>query len=492
MADSEKVVQETPQPLKVPAAAEAPFCWECDNHTIDYSVRADHLDVIVDNDKFVGKMFSLTYTADALDGKPTEGMRPVTFAYNGGPGSASVPINFGGIGPVRVETDEVGNPVHPLTMQDNPATVLRDSDLVVLDALGTGYSVVAPQVEDKDVFGIDADANAFAAAIMQWLKVHNRWGSDIYLYGESYGTMRNAVLMRVLAEKGVRVTGVVMLSAIFDWAQTLPGNDLYYLGMVPTFAATAAYHGKAHDEKGAVVVDPAAHFEHAMKWCERVLAPALLQGDALEAHEAHEVAEQMAALIGLPKALIEKKHFRISLDVFRRELLADTDQVIGRLDTRYVSYAPSHVEESSDFFAEEDAAADSTSNMWNEALRMLLDELCYDAPARYYDNNYPTVGVNWNWNHTAPGVNETVGAPNVAFDIACAMRRDPHLRLCILGGYYDCATTYWNVLHDIAVLYLPEELKANIEFHLYPSGHMLYANPAVNLELGEDVSAFFK
>ena len=173
-------------------------------------------------------------------------------------------------------------------------------------------------------------------------------------------------------------------------------------------------------------------------------------------------------------------------------MLANEDKAIGRLDTRFVSYAPSHVEESSDFFAEEDAAADVTSNTWNEALRMLLDELHFDAPARYFHNNYETVGVNWNWNHAAPGIGELVGAPNVAFDLACAMRRNPQMRICILGGYYDCATTYWNVLHDIAVLYLPDELKKNIEFHLYGSGHMLYVDPSVNEKLGEDVSNFYK
>ena len=168
-------------------------------------------------------MFTLSYVAVDAEGQPNAA-RPVTFAYNGGPGSASVPINFGGIGPRRVETDGTNHLAASAQVADNPHTLLKDSDLVFLDALGTGWSVVADDCDPTTVFSVDGDADAFARAIMDWLEKNHRWSSPIYLFGESYGTFRNAVLMRLLGEKSVKVTGVVMLSAIWDWVQTLPAR----------------------------------------------------------------------------------------------------------------------------------------------------------------------------------------------------------------------------------------------------------------------------
>ena len=172
-------------------------------------------------------MFSLSYVSLAEGDRP-DPARPVTFAYNGGPGCASVPINFGGIGPRRVRTDGVSHLAFPVEVEDNPSTLLRQSDLVFLDALGTGWSSVAEGTDTSKVFGVDGDADAFSRAITTWLEKNNRWSSPLYLFGESYGTVRNAVLMRLLGERGIKVVGVTMLSAIFDWVQTIEGEDLYH------------------------------------------------------------------------------------------------------------------------------------------------------------------------------------------------------------------------------------------------------------------------
>ena len=263
--------------VAVPKAASADLVWQgIADEQLSYRATASHVDVRADDESLLGKMFNMAFVA-LDDGKP-DPTRPVTFAFNGGPGSASVPIDFGGIGPKRVRPNGLEHIPATSPLEDNPYSILAKTDLVFLDALGTGWSKIAPGVEDSKVFGIDADADCFARAICAWLQDNGRWASPVYLFGESYGTVRNAALMRLLGERSVKLTGVVMLSAIFDWVQTQPGADSYYLGMMPTYAATAQHFGRA-----GVGVDVDEWFDQAMDFTEDVLAPALLKGDRLSA-----------------------------------------------------------------------------------------------------------------------------------------------------------------------------------------------------------------
>ncbi|MBR3313953.1 MAG: peptidase S10, partial [Atopobiaceae bacterium] len=284
--------------LKTPEAASARLSWHFDDQSMDYVATAGHLDVRGDTGALIGQMFSLSYVKVNAEGNP-DATRPVTFCYNGGPGCASVPINFGGIGPRRVKTDGVNHLSYPIEVEDNPQTVLRQSDLIFLDALGTGYSTLAEGADQAKVFGVDGDADCFARAITTWLEENGRWQSPLYLFGESYGTVRNAVLMRLLGERSVKLCGVVMLSALFDWAQTLEGEDLYHLGMTPTMATTAQFFGRAGEGVGED-----EWFEQAMDFTEDVLAPALLRGDRLSSEREAEVARQLSGFIGLPEELV--------------------------------------------------------------------------------------------------------------------------------------------------------------------------------------------
>ena len=474
-----------------PEPATARLTWrgseETDGEAIDYDCTAAHLDVRADTGRLIGRMFSITYVAMGGDGSP-DPRRPVTFCYNGGPGCASVPINFGGIGPRRVRTDGIEHLAYPIEVGDNPYTLLRESDLVFLDALGTGFSVLADDADPSKVFGIDGDADAFCRAITTWLEEHGRWGSPVYLFGESYGTVRNAVLMRLLGERDVKVAGVTMLSAIFDWVQVLEGEDLYHLGMTPTYAATAQYFGKAG--RGA---SPDAWFDRAMDFSDEVLAPALLKGDRLGEEREREVAEQYAELIGLPAEHVRRAHLRITLDDFRRTILADEGRVCGRLDTRFSSDAPLATQSSSDWFAGEDAADDAVESSWTTAFRAFLhDELGYHAPARYLSSNYEAVGTKWSWSHQEPGKSEPSASPNVAYDVATALRRNPHMKLAILGGRYDAATTYWNVVHDMSRQFLSPELRERVEWHRYGCGHMAYVDVPTLRQMGSDMEAFYR
>ena len=455
----------------VPEPASARLSWTDGERSLDYEARAAHLEVRDDAGALIGRMFSLSYVVVDGEGAPDR-ERPVTFAYNGGPGSSSVPINFGGIGPKRVSTDGTRHVRADAPVVDNPHTLLVDSDVVFLDALGTGWSVLAEDADPKKVFCTDGDADAFARAICAWLTENGRWASPLYLYGESYGTVRNSVLMRLLGERGVQLTGVVMLSAVFNIAALLnPGDDFYYLGMMPTFAATAQFFGKA-----GAGVDEDEWFDRAVAFAEEELAPALLRGDRLGERREREVAEGMANFIGLPVDHILAHHLRIDLLDFRTHLLASEGRVCGRLDTRFCSDVRSPMQSYDMWVAGEDAAD---------------DELGYKGPARYHTNNYDKVNAGWDWGHEEPGLGK-VSTPNVSLDIAVALRRNPTCKLAILGGRYDAATTWWNVEHDMSCQFLSPELKGRVSWHRYGCGHMAYVDEPTLEAMGRDVHEFYE
>lgn len=475
---------------ELPEAASKRMSWEGSGPTvgerIDYRATAGHVDVRADDGGLLARMFALSYVALGEDGNPVPG-RPVTFAWNGGPGSASVPINLGGIGPRRVQTDGVRHLRADAPVVDNPHTLLRETDLVFLDAPGTGLSALADGADKAKLLGVEGDADAFCRAITAWLEDNGRWASPVYLFGESYGTVRNAVLMRLMGERGVKLTGVVMLSAIWNWVQTLPGEDLYYLGMVPTFAATAHFFGKAG--QGASVEE---WFARAMAWVDETYAPALLAGDRLGQARERQVAQEMSQLVGIPEALILRRHLRVSLEDVRANLLADEGRVTGRLDMRFSSDAPGYQQQSWGWFAGEDAADDAVNAVWDMAFRAHLAELGYHAPARYIDSNWESVGTAWSWTHTEPGCEETVGAPNVTIDLACALRRDPTIKLAVIGGRYDAATTWWNVPFELSRQFLSDEVKSRVDLLLYNCGHMAYVDEPTLAAMAGDLHTFYQ
>ena len=493
MAESAEGSVQKPAPQRAPRAMpeqkSAALVWQVGGERIDYVATAGHVAVTDAERALAGHMFYVSYAATQVNGAAVGARsRPVTFCYNGGPGSSSVPINFGGLGPRRVATQGCGFVGAGATVQDNPGTLLRQSDLVFLDALGTGWSLVAEGYDATAVYGVDGDARAFCSAICEWLERNNRWGSPVYLYGESYGTARNAVLMRYLGEAGVVLSGVIMLSAIFDWAQTLPGCDLYYVGLLPSFAATAQFFGLVGQG-----VDEDAWFDQASLFARDVYAPALFKGDALGADGLRELAEQVAALTGLPAAFVLARNCRLELEDFRREALAARGKMVGRLDMRFAEPALLSVQGSSEFFACEDPAADAVENAWYMAFRDFVRcELGYEGPGAYKLSAYAEVGAHWNWMHEAPGTDAgAVTSPNLALDIAVALRRSPTTKLAILGGRYDAATPWWNMEHTLAQLFLPCEIKQQIVFKRYGCGHFAYVDEPTLMQMARDMEGFY-
>lgn len=463
--------------------------WQYGDERIEYAAAAGHLDIYDPARVLEGKMFNVNYVASSVNGEAVDSSkRPVTFAYNGGPGSASVPINFGGLGPKRVVSEGEKFASASYEVVDNPGTLLRETDLVFLDALGTGWSFVADGYDKKRVYGLEEDARTFCRAIIRWLDENNRWDSPLYIYGESYGTMRSSVLMRYLGEAGVPLAGVVMLSAYFDWSQNLPGNDLYYLGMLPSFASTAQHFGVTGQG-----VDVDEWFDEASEFTASEYAPSLMKGDRIDPEEKRRVAEKMEHYIGIPADFLLAHNNRIELEDFRANIVRDRGLMCGRLDMRYTETMTLPVQRNTFYFACEDPASHALEKVWYGAFRSFLrSTLGYVNPAEYRLSVWSEIGIGWNWVHDEPGMDDTkTAAPNLAFDIATALRRSPTTKLAILGGRYDAATPWWNMDHTMSQLFLPAELKSRITYHRYGCGHMAYTDVPTLMQMVDDMREFY-
>lgn len=476
----EPQTEKKPEPT-IPEPATKEFVWGKGKKKLNYAATAEMLPLHEDGGTLIGHMFALSYVTDEID--KTD--RPVTFCWNGGPGGSSAMVNIGGLGPRRVPITTLKQLPCPTQPEDNPYSLLPTSDLVYIDALGTGYSKVAPGYDPKKVWGVDGDADAFMRGIAQWLTTHDRWNSPLYLYGESYGTMRNSVLMRVLGERGIAVTGVIEQSTILDYAPTLSGNDLYYMGMLPVYAATANYFGKAG--KG---VDQFKWFDKAWKFVDDKYGSALIKSDEITDKEEKAIAKEMSELIGLPTDVILKKHLRIELDTFRKLLLKDEGLFIGRYDTRFTEPAYMDVQGDNEFFAGEDPSGDAIMTPDQSAWMKLVQETGFKGSSI---NMLLSMQVNedWNWTHQAPGTMGSPVCPNTAYDMGTALRRNPYCRVLFFGGIHDAATPYWNVKHSISKMFLPDSIKDRIEYCVHENGHMAYEDQKTLEKMIPELAAFY-
>ena len=469
-----------PEPA-IPEPSSRSYTWKKGRTSIKYTATAELLPIHEDDGTLIGHMFALSYVSDAQD--KTD--RPVTFCWNGGPGGSSAMVNIGGLGPRHVPISKQEQLPQPTAPQDNPYSLLPETDLVYLDAMGTGYSRIAKGYDAKKVWGVDGDADAFMRGIAQWLTTHERWNTPLYLYGESYGTMRNSVLMRVLGERGIGVTGVIEQSTILDYAPTLAGNDLYYMGMLPVYAATANYFGKAG--KG---IDQFKWFDKAWQFVDEKYGAALIRSDEISPKEEAALAKEMSDLIGIDAATIQKKHLRIELDTFRKLLLADEGLFIGRYDTRFTEAAYMDVQGDNEFFAGEDPSGDAIMTPDQSAWMKLVQETGFKGSPINILLSFK-VNEDWNWTHQAPGTMGSPVCPNTAYDMATALRRNPKCRVLFFGGIHDAATPYWNVRHAMSKMFLPDYLKERITYKVHENGHMAYEDLPTLEKMSKDLKEFY-
>jgi len=418
--------------------------------------------------------------------------RPLTFLYNGGPGSSSMWLHMGAFGPRRiVTTDTQHDPGAPYRVVSNEHCLLDASDLVFIDAPATGFSRIMGKDKDKAFLGTDQDAHAFERFIRRFLTKYNRWNSPKYLLGESYGTPRSAVLSGML--HNVDLNGIVLLSVTlsFDnWGDAPrwnPGIEQPYALMLPTFAATAYYHHKLPQQPKAL--EPL--LQEVEKFAMGDYLNALMEGSQLSDVRSRALAEKLHEYTGLPVSYILKANLRVSGGEFSKTLQDEEGITVGRLDTRYQGPDFDRLSEEAEYDPVGNAVAAAYTTAINEYLRK---ELAYGQNDTYKPTAYSEAGFNqWDARHQAPGgppAAASASGTNVLPDLATAMKSNPKMKIMVAGGYYDWATPFFEGIYEMHHLPIPDAMQSNISYHYYESGHMVYVNEAALKQFHDDVAAF--
>jgi carboxypeptidase C (cathepsin A) len=497
--------QETTPPPQSPApAAETPKDGAKDlpitpekavatHHEIDiggkslkYTATAGTLLIRDPEDKPYGSIFYVAYTLDGADAAS----RPVSFLYNGGPGSSTLWLHMGSFSPVHVQTDSP-NPTAgpPFKVVPNQDSLIDQTDLVFIDAPFTGYSRAVGKGTAKDLTGVDPDLRAFDRFIMRYLSVNQRWNSPKFLIGESYGTTRSAALADMLGGDGVQLNGVVLISSILNYGIDSGGYDLLYIGNLPSYAAAAWYFDKIPNKPASL----SDWVQQAREFASGPYAHALYAGDALSAGELDSVVKQVSHFTGLSEDYVKECNLRIAPSRFRKEVLRDNRKTLGRYDMRFEGTDLDAAGENPGFDASDTGITGAFVSAFHDYLQR---ELKYDSTDEYRPTAYGL--LDWDWKHRPGGRPAGPGGgrggeqavPYVAADLADAIRKNPHLRVFSANGYFDLATPFFITEYDIAHMGLDPALRGNIQFGYYPSGHMIYLNVDALHKLKADLAGF--
>ncbi len=431
------------------------------------------------------------YAAYFKDGAAAE-TRPLTFLYNGGPGSSTMWLHMGSFGPRRVATTDTQHvPGAPYQIVNNEYSLLDASDLVFIDAPGTGFSRIMGKDKEKAFWGTDQDAHAFERFIRRFLTKFDRWNSPKYLLGESYGTPRSAVLSAIL--HNVDLNGIVLLSVTLsfdnwsDGPRWNPGIEQPYALALPTFAATAFYHHKLLKQPPAL--EP--FLQEVEKFAMGEYMIALLEGSEIPAAQRQAVAEKLHQYTGLPVAYLLKANLRPSGGEFSKTLQDDKGLTTGRLDTRYQGPDYDRLSEEAEYDPQSNAVSAAYTTAINQYLRTVLH---YGASQTYNPNIYQEPSfAQWDQRHQAPGgppAAATASGTNVLPDLATAMKANPKMKVMVAGGYYDWATPFFEGIYEMHHLPIPDSLQANISYHYYEAGHMIYVNEDALKHFHDDVARF--
>jgi carboxypeptidase C (cathepsin A) len=451
------------------------------NRTIAYTATAGTFVLTNAKDEPLASMFYVAYTADDLGPKAR---RPITFAYNGGPGGSSALVHLGALGPrTVVTTNAATTPPPPYDITDNANSLLDKSDLVFIDAIGTGFSRLVGNGTAKDFYSIDGDGHAFAQFIRRYITANDRWNSPKYLAGESYGTTRSVVLADMLQNDGIVLTGITLVSTVLDFSTLIagPGNDEPYWMFLPTEAAVAAFHGKLP----ANPTDMPGFLNAVRAFAQGPYAQALAKGAALPAAERDAVARQLHADTGLPIDYLVRANLRVGPDRFEKQLLAGSDETVGRYDGRFRSFDIDPISDGADTDPSSDAVFGAFTAAFNRYIR---EELHYRTDAKY-EFLSGDVNRDWQWNR---GGNSRPTAVNVGTDLRDVMTANPYLRVFSANGIYDLATPFFATEYSLAHLGISPALQSHISYGYYPAGHMIYLNPVAHAALKADLAAFYR
>jgi carboxypeptidase C (cathepsin A) len=432
-----------------------------DGKLLKYTATAGRLPIKRADGKIEAEMFFVGYT---LDG-PDAAKRPLTFAFNGGPGSSSIWLHMGALGPRKVVLQPEGFlPPAPYRTEDNPYTLLDKTDLVLVDAIGTGFSRAADAETFKKFWGVKGDIEAFGEFIRLYITRNERWSSPLYLLGESYGTTRAAGVAGYLADQGISFNGITLLSMVlnFETLEDNKTNDQPFIFLVPSFTTIAGYHHKLAPDLAQDMNKARAESE---KWAYEEYAPALAKGDTLTAEQRQKVIDQLSRFTGLSKEIIDQANLRIDVGKFTHYLLIDQKLRVGRLDGRFTGPDPNGLLDTQFY----DPTSSSTQSPFTSVLNNYLRaELGYKTDMPYY-TFAPNAGFDkWDWGSAIRGFPDTASA------LRQAIVKNPYLKVLVMEGYYDLATPYFAANYTIDHLDLPQKYRNNISYATYEAGHMIY------------------
>ncbi|NEG89556.1 S10 family peptidase [Bifidobacterium aerophilum] len=463
-----------------------------DGTHLDYTATVGAINIDTAKVKPAASIFFTAF--DIVDGSGNaDPSRPVTFIFNGGPGSSTTFLLMGSVAPKRIDVpDAAPVPAAPYHLADNAYTLLPSSDLVFIDAAGAGFSEILDAAK-AELWSVDGDVAGFSAFIRAYLSKYRRWNSPKYVLGESYGTTRGAALAYRLQQDGVALNGLILISNILDYAFTLDTSDQFYIGYFPTFASVAKYHGRAASD-----TEIADHLQAARAFANGPLRLALAAGASLDDDTKHRVAARYAELTGLSERYVYDSDLRVVDMRFRKALLRDEDRIVGRYDGRVAGYDLDRMNDEETFVVDDAFLDPAYSSLCNAYLR---DELGWDrVPERRgfadFDWNATEPGKGWTWWHEQPDMTKSswgakIPFPNVVPDLAAAIVHQPTLKVLIGNGIYDLCTPFFQTEYDIDHLGLPKPLRSNVAFTYYPAGHMLYSSETSLAKFSSDLKRFY-
>ncbi len=452
--------------------------------TVDYAATAGTLVIRDDEDKPIANIGYVAYTK--RDAKEA-GTRPIMFAFNGGPGSSSLWLHMGLLGPRRVVVSDPGpTPAAPFRTVDNESGVLDKSDLVMIDPVGTGLSRAVCDRKDEEFWGVDPDIDSIGRFIAQYVSDNNRWTSPKYLLGESYGTTRGAAIVDYLrARRSLTFNGLILISVATDieaiFAE-LPGNDRPYAVYLPGYAAVAWYHHALPNQPPAL--EP--FLEEVRRYAAGPFTAALLKGDALTDAERDAVAEKVHEYTGLSTEYLKYANLRVSENAFTHELLKPQRKTIGRLDGRFAGPTMDPLGK----YAEYDPQSAAISAAYTAAfLDYYHGDLKFGQGGTYRATNF-AIGDKWKWTHRPIGADTEQPIVNSGVDLAQALVQDAILRVLVLNGYFDLATPFSATEYVMTHLGVPPGTSSRIQMKYYEAGHMMYVHPPSLKKMKGDMDAF--
>lgn len=471
----------SPAPATSVPAAVTHHVARIGSRTFRYTATAATIVLTNAKDEPTASVFYVAYVAD--DAGPVE-RRPMTFAYNGGPGASSAFIQLGAFAPrMVVTTNAATTPPAPYAIVDNPDSLLDLSDLVFIDAVGTGFSRTLGHATGKDFYGIDQDGRAFEQFIRRYISANRRWNSPKYLAGESYGTLRSAVLAKLLQDDGISLRGITLISTVLDYntITAQPGNDLPYWLYLPTEAAVAAYHHKSATSPSDVM----AYLQTVRAFAQGPFLGGLAKGTELAGAERDALAARLHAYTGLPVDYLVRSRLRVEPERFEKQVLGSTQETVGRYDGRFRGYDQDPIADS----AQTDPTADAITPAFTAAFNAYVrEELGYTSDA-HYEFLSDEANRQWQWYR---GDSSTPTATNASNDLRDALTLNPYLRVFSANGIYDLATPFFAAEYSLHHLGINAALQPHITFGYYPAGHMIYLNPVAHAALKADLQNFYR